>query len=121
MTMKMMSMSQFICNAWSAVAEWLARWTLDPRVVHLNPGQSGSVAYVPEQNTLPLKMVGPFYLVYARGSKRPHSGYINVTSSGLTHSSIHDCGIGYAYAMGELCAPRMAVLHDTNIGAVVRT
>ena len=26
--------------------------------------------------------------VYARGSKRPHSGCINVTRSGLTHSSI---------------------------------
>ena len=32
------------------------------------------------------KSVGP--RVFARGSKIPHSGYINVTCSGLTHSSI---------------------------------
>ena len=63
------------------------------------------------QNTLPLiarvfsdrtlKIVGR---VYARGSKRHHSGYINVIYSGLTHSSIM-----VALAMGELCAPPTAV------------
>ena len=31
---------------------------------------------------------------YARGSKRPHSGYVNVTRSGLTHSSISWCACG---------------------------
>ena len=74
---------------WGAVAGWLASRTLDPRVVSSKPGLSVTCACVPGQNTLPLiarvfsdgtlKIVGPFYLVsnvYARGSKRPHSGYI---------------------------------------------
>ena len=56
--------------------------------------------------------------VCARGSKRPHSGYINVTWCGLTHSSI----AMVAYWLWASCAHhrlRSAVLHDTNIGAPI--
>ena len=70
------------------MAGWLASRTLDPRVEHSHPGLSVMCACVPGQNTLlaliarvfsdkTLKIVGPFYLVssvYARESKRPHSG-----------------------------------------------
>ena len=97
------------------------QWTLDPRVVSSNPGLSVTRACVPGQNTLPLiarvfsdttrKIVGP-------GSKRPHSGYINVICSGLTHSSI-----SWWHWLWASCAHhrlRSAVLHDTTIGAAVR-
>ena len=105
------------------MAGWLASRTLDPRVVRSSPGRSVTRACVPGQNTLPLmaRVFSDRTLenrrsllpgVYARGSKRPHSGYINVTN------------ITVALATGELsCAHhrlRSAVLHDTNIGAAVR-
>ena len=67
--------------------------TLDPRVVSSNPSQSVSCARVPGQNTTTNYRCLLGYdtencrslllAVYARGSKRPQSGYISVTSSKL--------------------------------------
>ena len=75
----------------SSRAPWLASRTLDPRIQRSRPDLSVTCARVPGQNTLPLiarvfsdrtlKLVSPFYPMSARGSKRPHSGYINVTVS----------------------------------------
>ena len=55
--------------------------------------------------------------VYARGRKRPHSGYINVTCSGLTHYSISWHRLWASCAHQRL---RSAALHDTIIGAAIR-
>ena len=64
-----------------------------------------------------LRIVGPFYLLSVPGgSKRPHSGYIKVTCSGLADSSI-------SWWLWASCAHhrlRSAVLHDTDIGAAAR-
>ena len=97
----------------------------DQMVVRSNRGRSVTCARVPGQNTT---TNCPYLLgcdtknrrpllpgVYARGSKRPHSGYINVTCSGLTHSSISRW-----HWLWASCAHhrlRSAVLHDTNMGA----
>ena len=58
-------------SSMSAMAEWLASRTLDPRVLRSNPGLSVTSACVPGLNTLPQiacvfsdrtrKIVGPFY------------------------------------------------------------
>ena len=68
----------------------VASRALDPKVVSSNPGRSVTCACVPGQHTLPLiarvfsdrtlNIVGPLLPgAYARGSERPHLGYINVT------------------------------------------
>ena len=119
---------QSYSTTWSAVAGWLASRTLDPRVVSSNPGRSVTCACVPGQNTSPLiaRVFSDRTLknlrsllpgVYARGSKRPHSGYINVTCRGLTYSSISWHWLCASCAHHRL---RSAVLHDTIIGAAVR-
>ena len=101
------------CKVWGAVAGWLASRTLDPRVVSSNPGRSVTCGCVHGQNILPLiarvfsdrtlQIVGPFYLVSMPGEVKDPTR-VNVTCSGLTHSSIM-----VALAMGELCAPPTAV------------
>ena len=56
----------------------VASRTLDPRVVSLYPGRSMTCGCVPGQNTTTnCQCLLPG--VYARGSERPQSCYINVT------------------------------------------